>query len=46
MKIRKGFVTNSSSSRFLLVYRIDLKDGNSIEYEETGCDGQGDPLVG
>ena len=46
MKIRKGFVTNSSSSSFLLVYRIDLKDGNSIEYEETGCDGQGDPLVG
>lgn len=46
MKSRNGFVTNSSSSNFVLAYKIELKNGDLIEYQETGCDGQGDPLVG
>lgn len=36
MKFRTDFVTNSSSSSFVLVLRITLKNGKVLKYSEEG----------
>ncbi len=46
MKIRADFVTNSSSSSFVVEIEVELKNGEIIGYYETGEDGEGDPVVG
>ena len=41
MKIRTDFVTNSSSSSFMLVIRIGLKNGNVLKFMGDGGVGEG-----
>lgn len=41
MKIRTDFVTNSSSSSFMLVIRIGLKNGNVLRFMGDGGVGEG-----
>ena len=40
MKFRTDFVTNSSSSSFVVQIQVHLKDGRVIDYQETGGDGE------
>ena len=41
MKIRTDFVTNSSSSSFVLSIRVELTDGNVVSFQGTGSCGEG-----
>ena len=42
MKFRRDFVTNSSSSSFVLEIRFDMKDGKVVEFEDMGGTPEGD----
>lgn len=41
MKVRTDFVTNSSSSSFLVSLRIELRNGRVLEFQERGSGGEG-----